>query len=65
MPLTFHQSADGLLGFDGKPGSPDKQLVPITLASLQQHSFVDVACGTDHIMALTNQGHVYVWYVHT
>lgn len=62
--LTSHnyiQASDGLLGFDGKPGSSKTQFVPRPIPSLSQYSFVQVACGTDHVLALTQQGTVYVW----
>ncbi|TDL26079.1 RCC1/BLIP-II [Rickenella mellea] len=55
------RASDGLLGFDGKPGSPKTQSIPIALPSLSNITFVQVACGTDHVLALTAQGTVYVW----
>ncbi|KAF8335878.1 regulator of chromosome condensation 1/beta-lactamase-inhibitor protein II [Cantharellus anzutake] len=55
------RASDGLLGFDGKEGSPKTQVIPIALSTLQQYQFVDVACGTDHVLALTSTGIVWVW----
>ncbi|KDQ21657.1 hypothetical protein BOTBODRAFT_26088 [Botryobasidium botryosum FD-172 SS1] len=55
------RSSDGLLGFDGKPGSSKTQFVPLSLPALEGNKFVSVACGTDHIIALTTTGHVYAW----
>jgi regulator of chromosome condensation len=62
MLLTnLSQSVDGTLGFDGQPGTPRVQIEPLSLPSLQQHQFVALACGTDHVVSLTSTGHVYVW----
>jgi len=58
------QSSDGLLGFDGRPGSSKTQILPIPMPTLQRHEFIDIACGTDHILALSKNGFVYAWYVH-
>ncbi|KAF8318024.1 RCC1/BLIP-II [Clavulina sp. PMI_390] len=55
------RSSDGLLGFDGRPGSSNTQIVPIAMPTLQQHEFVDIACGTDHIIVLSKTGFVYAW----
>lgn len=33
------------------------------MSSLQQHEFINIACGTDHILALSKTGVVYAWYV--
>jgi regulator of chromosome condensation len=55
------QSSDGLLGFDGKPGSSKTQITPLPIPSLTPYQFVAVACGTDHVVALTTAGHVYTW----
>jgi hypothetical protein len=61
--FTFYgmQSAEGLLGFDGSPNSSKTQFKPIPLPSLAQHRFAAVACGTDHVLALTVDGTVFVW----
>ena len=55
------QSSDGLLGFDGKPGSSKTQIIPLPIPTLKPYQFVSVACGTDHVVALTTAGHVYTW----
>lgn len=55
------RSNDGLLGFDGQVGSSKMQNQPVTLPALQQHSFSQIACGDDHILALTTTGVVYTW----
>lgn len=57
----FLQSSEGLLGFDGKPNSSKTQLKPLPNPSLAPYQFVQVACGTDHVLALTTGGHVYTW----
>lgn len=55
------RSNDGLLGFDGQVGSSKMQFQPVSLPALQQHSFSQIACGDDHILALTTTGLVYTW----
>ncbi|KAG8892960.1 hypothetical protein FRC00_011285, partial [Tulasnella sp. 408] len=56
-----YRSSEGVLGFDGKPGSPKLQYDPTTLSALKKEKFVEAACGVDHVLALTTQGHVYAW----
>lgn len=55
------RSNDGLLGFDGQVGSSKTQFKPVSLPNLLRHSFVQVACGDDHVLALTTTGLVYSW----
>ncbi|CAO1621925.1 unnamed protein product [Sympodiomycopsis kandeliae] len=55
------RSNDGLLGFDGQVGSSKMQYQPVSLPALVQHSFSQIACGDDHILALTTTGLVYTW----
>ncbi|KAF8588636.1 RCC1/BLIP-II [Ramaria rubella] len=55
------RSSDGLLGFDGKVGSSKTQITPLPIPALKPYQFVSVACGTDHVVALTTAGHVYTW----
>ncbi|KAF8527766.1 regulator of chromosome condensation 1/beta-lactamase-inhibitor protein II [Gautieria morchelliformis] len=55
------RSSDGLLGFDGKPGSSKTQITPLPIPALTPYQFVSVVCGTDHVVALTTAGHVYTW----
>ncbi|KAG9035920.1 hypothetical protein FRB95_010323 [Tulasnella sp. JGI-2019a] len=55
------RSSDGILGFDGKPGSPRFQFSPVALHALKNLRFVQAACGVDHVLALTTDGHVYSW----
>ncbi|KAG8861728.1 hypothetical protein FRB96_002686 [Tulasnella sp. 330] len=55
------RSSEGLLGFDGKPGSPKFQFSPIVPHALKNLQFVQAACGADHVIALTTEGHVYTW----
>ncbi|GJJ06239.1 hypothetical protein Clacol_000429 [Clathrus columnatus] len=55
------RSSEGLLGFDGKLNSSKTQLKPLPIPSLTPFQFVQVACGTDHVLALTTGGHVYTW----
>lgn len=55
------QSNDGLLGFDGTVGSERTQFLPVALPALTKYSFVQVACGDDHVVALTTDGVVFTW----
>ncbi|KAG8898922.1 hypothetical protein FRB99_007062 [Tulasnella sp. 403] len=54
-------SSDGVLGFDGKPNSPKFQFFPISIPVLKQYRFVEAACGSDHVIALSTQGYVFAW----
>lgn len=55
------RSNDGLLGFDGTEGSAKLQFLPVALPALVKHSFVQVACGSDHVLALSTEGIVFSW----
>ncbi|QRW25210.1 poly(A)+ RNA export protein [Rhizoctonia solani] len=55
------RSNEGAFGFDGRPGSARIQYLPTTLEALTKDVFVQIACGGDHCLALTETGHVYVW----
>ena len=55
------RSNEGAFGFDGNPGSQRIQYLPTSLAALTRDTFVQVACGGDHCLALTDTGFVYVW----
>ncbi|GFZ51886.1 Poly(A)+ RNA transport protein 2 [Saitozyma sp. JCM 24511] len=55
------RSNDGVLGFDGVPGHSPFQFTPVPLPSLAKVKITDVSCGSDHVLALTTTGHVYVW----
>ncbi|CAE6441834.1 unnamed protein product [Rhizoctonia solani] len=55
------RSNEGAFGFDGKPGSARIQYLPTSLEALTRDVFVQVACGGDHCLALTDTGYVYVW----
>ncbi|CAE6520459.1 unnamed protein product [Rhizoctonia solani] len=55
------RSNEGAFGFDGRPGSARIQYLPTTLEALTRDVFVQVACGGDHCLALTDTGFVYVW----
>ncbi|KAJ1305889.1 hypothetical protein OPQ81_010609 [Rhizoctonia solani] len=55
------RSNEGAFGFDGKPGSPRIQYLPTVLEQLTRDVFVQIACGGDHCLALTDTGYVYVW----
>ncbi|KAG9095608.1 hypothetical protein FRC06_009628 [Ceratobasidium sp. 370] len=55
------RSNEGAFGFDGTPGSARIQYLPTSLANLTKDTFVQVACGGDHCLALTATGYVYVW----
>lgn len=49
------------MGFDGTVGSEKTQFLPVALPALTRHSFVQVACGSDHVLALTTDGIVFSW----
>ncbi|PWN38141.1 RCC1/BLIP-II [Meira miltonrushii] len=55
------RSNDGLLGFDGTIGSAKLQYKPVSLPALIKHSFVQVSCGADHVLALSTEGIVFSW----
>ncbi|KLO20338.1 RCC1/BLIP-II protein [Schizopora paradoxa] len=55
------RASDGLLGFDNKDKDAKSQVEPISIPSLANLVFAQVACGTDHVLALTVHGTVYVW----
>ncbi|KZO92598.1 RCC1/BLIP-II protein [Calocera viscosa TUFC12733] len=55
------RSSDGLLGFDGKLGSAQRQFVPAPIDDFKKEKFVALACGTDHVLALTTEGRIWVW----
>ncbi|WRT68651.1 uncharacterized protein IL334_005630 [Kwoniella shivajii] len=55
------RSNEGVLGFDGVVGHPTFQFTPISLPVFNKIKISDVSCGTDHVLALTTTGHVYVW----
>lgn len=52
------QSNEGILGFDE---NTKFQFHPTELPALAPVEVVDIACGTDHVMALTSDGFVYTW----
>lgn len=56
-----HQSNDGLLGFDPTPKAAKLQFTPRPLHGLEKVKFSAVACGEDHVLALSLQGHVWSW----
>jgi len=58
---SLSQGNEGVLGFDGIPGHSPFQFTPIPLPSLQKVKIIEVACGENHVLALTTSGHVYVW----
>ncbi|KAI5123878.1 hypothetical protein M0805_005695 [Coniferiporia weirii] len=54
------RSTDGLLGFDQSvAGEP--QLYPVPLELLTESRSVQIACGADHVLALTQEGTVFGW----
>ncbi|CAK9781975.1 RCC1/BLIP-II protein [Cutaneotrichosporon oleaginosum] len=55
------RSNEGPLGFDGVPGHDKKQFKPMELPGLARVEIADVVCGSDHVLALTTDGFVYVW----
>lgn len=52
-----------MLGFDGVPGHNPLQYKPMALPALEKAKvkIVQVACGSNHVVALTSAGHVYSW----
>ncbi|EJT97405.1 RCC1/BLIP-II [Dacryopinax primogenitus] len=55
------RSSDGLLGFDGRLGSAQQQFTPAPIEDFRKEKFISLACGTDHVLALTTDGRVWVW----
>ncbi|KAJ2958532.1 hypothetical protein NQZ79_g5897 [Umbelopsis isabellina] len=49
---------DGILGFSKEQKVQSK---PALFTALEKFTIVDIAAGTDHAMALTDEGHVYSW----
>lgn len=49
------------MGFDGTDGAEKTQFLPVALPALTKHSFSQVACGSDHVLALTVDGIVFSW----
>ena len=54
---TFGTGDHGVHGHEHHFDQP----VPLILQSIHGHDFRQVACGASHTIALTAQGHVYVW----
>lgn len=50
---------EGLIGFDGTPGSAPIQFTPVRLAAFKGQAIYQVACGANHVLALTSDGHVF------
>ena len=62
--MTWGRGVFGQLGheIDPKTGEqPQSLAIPRPVQSLLQTPIVQVACGWQHTMALTNQGKVYSW----
>ncbi|KAL7747246.1 hypothetical protein RI367_007457 [Sorochytrium milnesiophthora] len=55
---TFRETNGGVLGF-----SPDvpRQAYPTLIKDLEPEVIVDIACGVNHCLALSNKGIVYGW----
>lgn len=51
------QGNEGVVGF--RPEIKEKQLTPMLIPELQ--NIVDMACGTNHVLALDIKGKLYVW----
>ncbi|THG99799.1 hypothetical protein EW026_g2605 [Hermanssonia centrifuga] len=49
-----HIVTGGKLVYDAEPE-------PLLIKALDGHTIVDVACGQQHAVALTSDGHIYVW----
>ncbi|THH16312.1 hypothetical protein EW146_g4311 [Bondarzewia mesenterica] len=54
-------SSDGILGFDGVRGHGMKVLEPTALPAFAKTPICQVACGEDHVLALTTGGIIYTW----
>ncbi|EIM83961.1 RCC1/BLIP-II [Stereum hirsutum FP-91666 SS1] len=54
-------SSDGILGFDGIREHAMKVLEPTALPAFSKSQICSVACGEDHVLALTTFGTVYTW----
>jgi len=52
---------DGLFGFNSSTDAPMKQIVPQTIPGLETYRFVQVACGVNHVLALTTTGVILSW----
>ncbi|KAK0213693.1 RCC1/BLIP-II [Armillaria fumosa] len=50
---------DGSLGFDGD--SSDRSVQPQSYPSLSKEMICQVKCGSNHVLALTTDGHVFTW----
>ncbi|KDN44271.1 RCC1/BLIP-II [Tilletiaria anomala UBC 951] len=55
------RSNEGLLGFDPTPNSEKLQYLPRALRGLEKVRFSAIACGEDHVLALSTDGIVYTW----
>ncbi|KAI8873104.1 RCC1/BLIP-II [Ramicandelaber brevisporus] len=53
-----YRSSEGILGFDAEN---EIQAIPTIVQDLIFQQVVDVAVGTDHVLALTSKGEVYGW----
>ncbi|KAI8871740.1 RCC1/BLIP-II [Ramicandelaber brevisporus] len=53
-----YRSSEGLLGFDKQN---DVQSEPTIVGELVKEQVVDIAVGSDHVLALTRRGEVYSW----
>lgn len=49
------------MGFNLSTEEPAPQLDPVPLPTLADEVFVQVSCGADHVLALTQHGTVYAW----
>ncbi|THH04495.1 hypothetical protein EW145_g5480 [Phellinidium pouzarii] len=55
------RSGDGPLGFDYKAVHKEPQLYPMALELPTESRCVQVVCGGDHVLALTQEGTVFSW----
>ncbi|ETW75458.1 hypothetical protein HETIRDRAFT_56798, partial [Heterobasidion irregulare TC 32-1] len=54
-------SSDGILGFDGVRDHGMKVVAPTALPAFAKNPVCQVACGEDHVLALTTSGTIYTW----
>ncbi|KZT43463.1 RCC1/BLIP-II protein, partial [Sistotremastrum suecicum HHB10207 ss-3] len=55
------RASDGLLGFERQADSAKHCFTPVSLPTIAKETFSQVACGTDHVLALTTSGRIWVW----
>ena len=57
--FTMGNNCKGQLGH----GDTEKRDFPTQVAALEEYVIIQIACGPDHMAALTDKGAVFTWYV--